>query len=85
MAFEVGLDYVDNEIIDAEGNLLKSTLALQLAKSRGYYSRPVLRLFGTYATWSDAFRGLIGNSPGDAPYGDDTSGWTIGTQIEAWW
>jgi maltoporin len=85
IAFELGYDYVDNEILDRKGGLTKATLALQLARGRGYYNRPVLRLFGTYARWSDAFEGLIGNTPGSAPYGDDTKGWTVGTQIEAWW
>ncbi|MDQ2696847.1 MAG: carbohydrate porin [Pseudomonadota bacterium] len=85
LALEMGLDHVDNEILGVEGQLAKTTLALQIARDRGYFSRPVLRLFGTYAAWSDDFRDLVGNSPDGAPYGDDTSGWTFGTQFESWW
>ncbi|MCK4710510.1 MAG: carbohydrate porin, partial [Gammaproteobacteria bacterium] len=48
-------------------------------------SRPVLRFFVTLADWSDDLKGLIGNIPGNAPYADETQGWTIGAQAEAWW
>ncbi len=85
LALEYGVDYVDDEVQDLTGTLHKVTTALQLAKARGYYALPVLRLFATWATWSDAFKGRVGLSPGDAPYGEDTSGWIIGTQVEAWW
>jgi hypothetical protein len=45
----------------------------------------VLRLSGTGAWWSSAFQGLVGHTPGNAPYGGGTSGWTVGSQLEAWW
>lgn len=78
---EVGYDYVKDENADTSGYLLKGTLAAEFALSKGWWSRPVLRLFGTYASWSEDFKGQIG---GDA-FADDTTGWTIGTQIECWW
>lgn len=85
IAVELGIDYVDDEINNRQGSVRKSTLALQLARSRGYYSRPVLRAFVTYANWSDDFKGLVGASPDSAPYGNQTNGWTYGVQAEVWW
>lgn len=85
IAVELGIDFVDDEINDRQGSVRKSTIALQLAKSRGYYSRPVLRAFATYANWSDDFKELVGVSPNGAPYGNQTHGWTYGIQAEAWW
>ncbi|HQO59154.1 MAG TPA: hypothetical protein PLT76_10630 [Candidatus Omnitrophota bacterium] len=38
----------------------------------------------TTAHWSDAFKGLVGAAPDDAPYAQDTNGYTFGTQVE-WW
>lgn len=85
LAIEVGIDYIDDEINNRSGTLSKLTTALQVSASRGFKSRPVLRFFVTLADWSDEFRGLIGNTPGDAPYADETQGWTIGAQAEVWW
>ncbi len=84
-AVELGVDFIDDAVHDRKGNLRKATLALQLAKARGYYARPVLRAFITRAAWSSAFRGLIGASPGNAPYGNRTNGWSAGMQVETWW
>lgn len=85
LATEFGVDYVDDEYRDLKGSVRKFTVALQLSKSRGYYSRPVLRLFFTKAAWSEEFKGQVGATPGDAPYGDVTEGWTAGVQLETSW
>ena len=85
IAVEFGVDYVDDKINKREGSLTKLTTALQLSPRRDFYSRPVLRLFVTLADWSDEFKGLIGHSPGDAPYDNETDGWSMGAQVEAWW
>ena len=85
LAIEAGVDYVDDKINSQSGTLSKVTTALQISASRGFKSRPVLRFFVTVADWSDEFIGQIGNTPGDAPYGDDSQGWTIGAQAEVWW
>ena len=44
-----------------------------------------MRFFITLADWDDEFIGLVGNIPGDAPYGNDSNGWTLGAQTEVWW
>ncbi|WP_018692859.1 carbohydrate porin [Algicola sagamiensis] len=83
-ATELGYDHVKDEIEDRSGGLTKLTFAVQVAKGKGYYTRPVLRAFVTTASWSDEFKGMIGTNV-DAPYGDDTSGTTLGIQVESWW
>ncbi len=82
---EIGLDYVDDEINNRNGTVEKYTIALQYAPSKGYYIRPVFRVFATTAHWGDAFKGLVGAAPDDAPYAQDTNGYTFGTQVEWWW
>lgn len=81
VAVELGLDTLDNEVTNLDGMLTKATVALQLSKGRGYYNRPVLRGFLTLANWDDDFQGAVGGTA----YVNDTSGWTLGVQAEAWW
>ncbi len=81
VAFELGYDNLHNEVTGQDGSLTKATIALQLAKSRGYYSRPVLRAFVTAAEWDDDFQGEVGG----VTYAGDTSGWAAGVQLESWW
>jgi maltoporin len=81
VAFEQGLDYVQNKISGQQGSLSKSTLALQYIEKNKYYQRPAYRLFATYAKWSDDFIGQVG---GDTFAGQD-NGWNFGLQIESWW
>jgi len=47
----------------------------------GALSRPSLRAYVTWASWSDAFVGMV------APvrYGDQTHGFAAGVQLETWW
>lgn len=85
VGLELGYDHVDNAQSARSGGLTKATAMLQFSRGRGYFTRPVLRLFATGAWWSNAFRGLIGTTPDGAPYGNGTWGWTVGSQLEAWW
>lgn len=78
---ELGWDYVDNKADKISGSVLKATLAAEFAFERGFWERPVLRAFATYAGWSDDFKGQVG---GDT-YADATDGWSIGIQAEHWW
>jgi hypothetical protein len=54
----------------------------------GYYTKPEIRFFATYALWSDSLRGLttpVGEfgTPFMPPYnGNTTHGWLFGTQVE---
>jgi maltoporin len=81
LAFELGYDHVDNNQTNQSGGLTKATVALQIAKSRGFFSRPVVRVFGTFATWDSDFKGAVGGTT----YANETNGHTFGVQAEWWW
>jgi maltoporin len=87
LAFEAGFDHTEGFVTTANGNtqfdgwLRKVTVAQQIGAGRKFFSRPVLRLFVTYANWSNGFRGLVGG----IPFEDRTSGLTYGVQTETWW
>jgi maltoporin len=87
LATEAGIDYVNNEIAGAEGYLGKGTVALQFTQKKGFFERPMIRVFATGAKWSDSFRGMIGNgSPAAATsYANSTAGASYGIQFEWWW
>lgn len=78
---EIGWDSVENNANGTDGSLLKTTAAAEFALERGFWARPVLRLFATHAKWSDEFKGQVGGNT----YADDTSGWSVGFQAETWW
>ncbi len=84
IALEAGYDYVDTTEGD-ERTLFKITPALQLTAGRGFFARPELRVFATYATWNSQARkdGVVLN--GNNPFDEDGHGWTFGAQAEAWW
>jgi len=87
LAFEGGFDHTEGFITTQNGNtqfdgwLRKFTIAPQIGAGRKFFSRPVLRVFLTYANWSNGFRGLVGG----VPFEDRTSGLTYGVQAETWW
>jgi maltoporin len=85
IAGELGWDQVKPEG-QASRDLTKFTIAPILATGPGFWNRPELRLFYTYATWNDEARdgwgGVAGGTSGR--FGNDTSGSTIGFQFEAW-
>jgi maltoporin len=88
LAFETGFDHTEGFATTQSGSptqydgwLRKFTIAPQIGAGRKFFSRPVLRVFMTYANWSNGFRGLVGG----IPYEDRTSGLTYGVQTETWW
>jgi maltoporin len=81
VAFEAGFDYTHSGDGKYNGWLRKFTLAPQLGAGRKFFSRPVLRAFVTYASWSDGLRGFVGG----VPFQNDTNGLTYGLQAESWW
>jgi maltoporin len=80
LELEAGLDYT-RQSDGISGSLMKFTLAPQITPGTGALSRPSLRTYVTYASWSDDFRGLV------APvlYGAEVRGFAAGVQIETWW
>jgi len=82
LAAEGGVDWVrDTGPADTSGTLGKVTLAPQVSVGNRFDSRPVIRAFGTYAFWSDDFRGKVGG----ADYALDRHGFNGGAQMEVWW
>lgn len=80
-AVEAGFDHVHTGDGQFDGWLRKFTIAPQLGAGRKFFSRPVARVFCTYANWSEGLRGAVGG----VPYRNDQSGLTYGVQGEAWW
>ena len=80
VAFEGGFDRTKSDNGQYEGWLRKFTIAPQIGAGRKFFSRPVLRVFATYASWSDGLRGFVGG----VPFQDRTRGLTYGVQAETW-
>lgn len=81
-ALEAGIDWVNSEPLHKDGHLWKVTFApLQISRGEKFFSRPQLRMYVTYAGWSEDFKGSVGGTP----YMDDTQGLSYGIQAEAWW
>lgn len=80
LAVEGGFDHTSTPG-QYEGWVRKVTIAPQIGVGRKFFSRPVLRVFVTYANWSEGFRGLVGGTP----YLNRTNGLTYGVQTETWW
>src|SRR5262249_5930206 len=81
LAVEAGFDHTRSGTGQYDGWLEKYAVAPQIGAGRLFFSRPVLRVFLTYATWSDGLRGFVGG----LPYATKTSGLTYGVQAETWW
>ncbi len=85
LTLEYTHEYIDNRQLEATGHLNKVVFSPELSLAKGFYSRPALRPFVTYAFWSDSLRGQIATNPTGSPYGNATSGFTCGIQFEIWW
>ena len=81
LAFEAGFDHVKDRNDQYAGWLRKFTIAPQIAAGSEFFSRPVLRMFVTYASWSDSLRGRVGGSA----YAGRKAGLSAGLQMEHWW
>lgn len=84
LAMEFGLDRVEPDS-GSTRTLNKITFAYQLSKQRGFWSRPVLRTFITFAHWNSAAQaaGLANGING--VFAADTEGVNFGVQVEHWW
>lgn len=77
LALEPGVSWIDAP--DAPAHIGKLTAALQMRVAETMATRPVLRLFATYAHWSEEAAAV-----GDT-HADDRQGWNFGLQGEVWW
>ena len=81
LAVEGGFDHTHSANGQPDGWLRKFTIAPQIGSGQKFFSRPVLRAFLTYGSWSNGFRGYVGG----IPYLNSTNGLTYGVQAETWW
>jgi maltoporin len=88
---ELGRDQVKPTSGDATNRqtrtLDKVTVAPTLVAGRGFWARPEMRVFYTYAKWNAAARDLWGGVAGGTGgvFGSSTNGSTYGFQVEGWW
>jgi maltoporin len=71
------------------GNIGVFTIAPTIKPKGGYFTRPELRVFATYAVWSDSFKNsagdnatIFGTSVGPYVNNHSNDGWLFGTQVE---
>ena len=82
LAFEGGFDHTHSQVAPLyDGWLRKFTIAPQIGAGQKFFSRPVLRAYLTYGSWSDGLRGFVGG----VPFQNRTNGFTYGVQAETWW
>jgi len=85
-----GYSYIDNERKDSgtnafggSGGMTQLTIAPTIKPKGGFFTRPEIRLFATWARWSSQLTGTTvnGNNP---PYNHTDQGWLLGSQMEIW-
>jgi maltoporin len=90
---QAGFNYIDNDRGDSgvgalgrSGEMGIFTIAPTIKPKGGYFTRPELRIFATYAIWSDSLKGTSASGGSGSPYsGNANQGWVFGTQAEIWW
>jgi maltoporin len=87
--FKVLAEYGWDKVQKTNGSdvqvLHKRTLALAITASRGFWARPELRLFGTWASWNEAARGATVDSGRLYTATDKLDGYIFGIQAETMW
>ena len=63
------------------GSLGVFTIAPTIKPRGGFFTRPELRAFATFAVWSDELQGAIGTPA----YANQNYGLLFGVQAETWW
>jgi len=84
---EVGHDQVSPQG-QASRSLTKFTIAPAISLARGFWARPELRLYYTYAQWNSAAQAAAATGTSlsnTGAFGADTHGANYGVQVEAWW
>lgn len=81
IAFEGGADYVDQPVNNYHDWLYKFTICPEVSLGRHFMSRPVIRVYATYAGWTSGFDNQVGGND----YIDECHGLSWGVQMESWW
>ncbi|MGE5582336.1 MAG: carbohydrate porin [Bacillota bacterium] len=82
LQFEAGRESLKRDWEDVTRTVTKFTIAPTLTLDFGYYTRPQLRAFATYATWDNYTGDQAGYNQNKA---SDSSGMFYGVQMEVWW
>jgi maltoporin len=83
---EVGYTSLKSDLTGETAHLTKVTIAPTISVGESYWSRPELRAFVTYGKWNGAATAMVNAFNNQGPvYGNNTSGTSIGLQLEAWW
>ena len=90
---QAGYNYIDNDRaagngqngLGRSGEMGIFTIAPTIKPSGGYFTRPEIRVFATYAIWTHSLdQGAVINT-GAPPYNrNQTQGWLFGSQMEIW-
>lgn len=73
---------------ETSNHLNKLTIAPQISMGSGFYSRPVLRAYVTYASWNKGGASACTGRDcvvGISSFNNATSGVSYGVQMESWW
>lgn len=81
MQYELGYEHLDNKDTDQTGGLVKATIAPTITFESGFWTRPQIRVFVTYASWDDEVSALVGES---YTRNGDTNALNFGVQGEVW-
>lgn len=90
LQLEIGHDRIKPAAGGDTQQLTKLTFAPTLAAAKGFWARPELRAFVTYAKWNTAAQKSADVSAANSPlsstgvYGSATNGTSVGLQVEAW-
>jgi maltoporin len=93
--FKIAVEAGFNQYRPEEGDrtsLFKLTVAPTITPAAGpagaFFTRPELRVFGTFAYWNDAARdftvGGVPAPPGGSVFAGENRGFTFGAQVETW-
>jgi len=81
LALELGFDQKSHSS-GKKARLSKITIAPQYSTGKGFWARPTLRVFLTYAFWNNDSKAL---AEADTLLSRNNSGFNTGFQAEAWW
>ncbi|NRR33301.1 carbohydrate porin [Oxalobacteraceae bacterium] len=85
LQMEVGVDRVTSPTGGEAKRLTKITFAPTISAGPGLWARPELRAFVTYGKWNKAATASVNASNASGPvYNNDTSGASVGIQVETW-
>jgi len=85
-----GYSYINNDRANSgtnafggSGGMTQLTIAPTVKPKGGFFTRPEIRVFATWARWGSQLTGTTVNGT-NPPYNHTDQGWLIGSQMEIW-